>query len=292
MKIHFVPSSTHPGKKMALRLWKNRYESVRPPRGLVWIIHGLGEHIGRYSQIAEFLNRQGFDVAGIDHAGHGLSAKEGGLSVIASYPEMLEEQEAQVQRLFTHGVEGQTPYMNCPWFLVGHSMGALVALYWLVRGKSPHFQMDFAERAFLSAPPLELSMAVPAWKEQASKSLNSMLPDLKIANGIALESLSYDVLNQIDYKNDPLVHRNSSSRNYESMKVVAKEVKAGAKNIEIPLCLAVGAEDPVSSPQAVFNFFENTSTHKKFFKFERRRHEIFNDMNKEQVWIEVSRWIG
>jgi alpha-beta hydrolase superfamily lysophospholipase len=292
MKIHWLQSALDPSKKMALRHWKNRYDSSRPPRGLVWILHGMGEHTGRYSALAEFLNRGGFDVAGLDHAGHGLTAKEGGFSSLGSFPQMLEEQEAQIQTLFTRGLEGQTPYMNCPWFLVGHSMGALLGLYWLVRGKSPQFQMDFAQRAFLSAPPLKLRLEIPVWKEQLSKGLSSLLPDLKIPNGIALEDLSYDVLNQYDYERDPLVHRFGSPRNYESMKRVAAEIMDSAQNIEIPLCLAVGEDDPIVNSDELLRFYGKTSTHKRFFKFEKRRHEILNDVNKEQVWAELVKWIG
>lgn len=291
MKVHFFESAIDSEKKLALGFWKNSLGAKNPPKGLIWLIHGVGEHIGRYGKMAQFFANAGYDVAGLDHMGHGLSAKEGGWKRLGSFPEMLHEQETQIHKVLTQGLPGQDPYRHSPWYIVAHSMGALVALYWMVRGKSPAFQADFARKAFLSAPPLKLQMQVPAWKELASTFLSSALPDVQIPNGIEVTDLSHDLQNQKDYLADPLVHRSSSPRNYESLKRVADEVNAGAQNIEIPVCLAVGMDDPIIDVAEVGKFYERMATHKKLLKFEKRRHEIFNDTGREEVWGEVLKWL-
>jgi lysophospholipase len=130
-------------------------------------------------------------------------------------------------------------------------MGALLALSWIVRGKREGADYEFARRAFVSAPPLRLKMPVPAWKAGLAKLAEKLAPDIRISNGIAAEGLSYDVVNVEAYRADPLVHGDATPRLYNSMVLAAETVMARPQEVEIPLCLAVGADDPIVDPEAI-----------------------------------------
>ncbi|MBS1984922.1 MAG: alpha/beta hydrolase [Bdellovibrionales bacterium] len=179
---------------------------------------------------------------------------------------------------------------TAPWFLVGHSLGALTSLAWILRGKRSGLEPEFARRAFISAPPLRLRMAVPAWKASMARWLGSTLPDITIANGISPDDLSYDAANVAAYRADPLVHGHASPRNYLSMLAKAAEVLDRPQDVEIPVCLAVGADDPVCDPATTRAYYGALGTHKKFFEFPHAKHEILNETSRRRCFEELAAW--
>jgi len=280
-----------PGTRAALRWWKNAHGTELPARGFVWILHGLGEHSGRYAELACFLNQAGFDVLAPDHIGHGLSRLEGGQRRIGGYDEIVDECR-DAQAWWVHeGPLARRGLAHAPWYLVGHSMGGLLALEWIRQGKKEGVELEFALRAFVAAPPLRLRLPVPAWKKSLAQALSGLLPDLKIANGISPDDLSYDGANIAAYRDDPLVHGDSSPRNFLTMQATAAAVEDASQNFEIPLCLAVGEDDPVVDPAAVRTFFDKLVTHKRFVSFPETKHEIFNDTSRRDAYRALAEWI-
>ena len=104
---------TDDGLDLKLQVWP----AGRPARGTVLIVHGLGEHVGRYAHVARYLNEQGFDVAGYDHRGHGRSGgAKGRLGQVDDFVRDLGR--------VLDAVRARCP---APLVLLGHSLGGIIA---------------------------------------------------------------------------------------------------------------------------------------------------------------------
>ena len=199
-------------------------------RGFLWIIHGIGEHSYRYNELALFLCQLGFDVLAPDLPGHGLSAKNGGQKRLATVPEMIAEIRASFSYWIEDGPLSAQNLEKIPWHLLGHSMGGLISLAWILDGRlDTKKSMPFARRAYISAPALKLKLEVPKWKLAAADILKNFAPNLKIPSGIIADELSYDVANVAAYRKDPLVHPYASPKLFFSIRETADQIIASPK---------------------------------------------------------------
>ena len=269
--------------------WKNKYKTSLPPRGYVWIVHGLGEHMQRYDEVALFLTQLGFDVLGIDFPGHGLS-RERGHREIRNIDDMITCLNSAVDWWFREGPEAKQGAAKKDWFLLGHSMGAITSLAWMLEAKQKGLKSDFAKAAVISAPPLELRLPVPAWKAELAKKIHGVKPYLEIGNEISISDLSYESANLAAYRGDPLVHGNASPDLFLSIQKYSEEVLNRAADFEIPVALIVGEDDPIVLPDAVERLYHAMGTHKKFLKMPNSKHEVLNEVGKETSYRFVAEW--
>jgi alpha-beta hydrolase superfamily lysophospholipase len=287
-----LESKTWIETKSYLHWWKNSIDNTKPSKGYVWITHGIGEHACRYQEMAAYLNNFGFDVLGLDLPGHGLSAAQGGQRDLASFDEMVAELNSAKEFWLGHGPMSAQGAKQASYFLFGHSMGALITLYWMLEDGGTRVMSEFATRAFVSAPPLALKLPVPEWKKALAHKLNGVLPNLRMTNEIATHQLSYDIVNQRNYKTDELVHPYASPRLYTSMLSAAAQVIESSQSVEIPLCLSIGADDPIVDAAALRAYFESLGTHKKFLTFSNMKHEAFNEINRRECYEALIAWFG
>jgi len=285
-------SRQFPGTRSVLRWWRNCYENEIPQRGFVWIIHGIGEYGGRYAELARFLTQLGYDVLAIDLPGHGLSRSEGGQRRLVSVNEITQEFRDSMDDWLTNGPIAKRGLIHTPWYLIGHSMGSLISLNLMLEGNRFSSGVDFAKRAFLSAPPLGLRLAVPAWKLALAKKLDRVAPYFELANGINPEDLTRDAAVIAQYRNDKLIHHFASSRLFLTVTATAERILKSVQDVEIPVCLGVGAEDPVVCPKTIRSYFDKLNTHKKFVEFPKFKHEIFNELGRSSVFEAVAAWIS
>jgi lysophospholipase len=277
--------------KLAIHWWKNKYGITLPPRGYVWLIHGIGEHGGRYAEFASFLTELGFDVLAPDHVGHGLSRKQGGVSAqLRSFKVMRSALNTSVKFWMLEGPAARAGAHGKPWYVVGHSLGALLTLSWILKARQEGFDLDFATAAFVTAAPLKLRMPVPAWKEFLAHKIGGLWPRLELKNDIALEYLSVEAANKAAYREDLLVHPYVSPELFLSMNEEAAYALSHSSDIEIPLGIGVGAEDPIVDPAALKSYYESLSTHKFFIEMAGMRHEILNDVNKRDLYKVIAEW--
>lgn len=252
--------------------------------------HGLGEHSGRYDSLAQFMAGFGWDVIAPDLPGHGLTIKEGRFVKMLSPQETLPLLNNLATALARHPDVGEgSSFLKSPKILVGHSMGSLISALWLCEHSEPIDGFAW-KAAFLSAPPIELKLKVPAWKLGLARVLEKVSPDLKIGNEIRLGDLSVDAPNRGEYAADPLVHSNASPRLFWGIRAAAARVLAQARMIEVPICLAVAKHDPIVEPRSVRDFFDLLNTHKKYLEFPLSKHEIFNDVEKKLVYDALLKW--
>lgn len=274
----------------AVRLWKNVHGAKNPPRGYLWINHGLGEHAGRYQTLAEFMSNFGWDVIAPDLPGHGLTKSQGKYASLLSPKETVSLLDKLVLSLSSRPELGEgTTFVRAPKILLGHSMGALISALWLCSENPPMDGFEW-KSSFLSAPPIRLKMKVPAWKLGLAKILEQWAPNLKIGNEISISDLSVDVSNQAEYASDPLVHGKASPRLFWGVRRAAEEVMQRSQMIEVPVCLAVAKNDPIVDSSGVREFFEKINSHKKYLEFPLSKHEIFNDVEKKLVYESLLKW--
>jgi lysophospholipase len=290
--IYYRESKTLPHSKSAFYWWKNKKVPGSIYKGYVWIVHGIGEHMGRYNELANFLTSNGYDVVGIDLPGHGLSKKIGKQIKLSEVSILSNE----LKDAFIHwNVESEvSEKLNGKnWYLLGHSMGTILCLKWILQGNEGLLKdFPFAEKVFLSSPPLELRLKVPRWKDLLATKLARVTPHLALSNEIKISQLTHDIEKQNEAKKDPLFHSKASPGIYVSLNQWVDEILDKPQEIEVPLCIAVGSDDPVCNPNATEKYYQELNTHKKFLNFQGFYHEIFNEVERQKVYEELLKWIS
>lgn len=258
------------GVRLHFRAW-----SPHRPRAALLIVHGLGEHSGRYASPAVALARRGIRVYALDLRGHGRSAGQRGHA--GRFAELLSDVHAL--RLHAHAATAGA----LPVLLFGHSLGGLVAARYLQTHADPPLRA-----AVLSAPALGLGPDVPRWQRVLARRLSRLVPRLPSPNGLDPDNLSHDPAEVAAYRADPLVHRRITPRLFTEMEGAMRAAFAERERIRLPLRVLVPEADRIVSPPAALAFCAGTP-------FEVRRypglfHEPLHEVQREAVLRELIGW--
>ncbi len=253
-----------------------RIHEVNDPKALVVLIHGMGEHFGRYAHVSAFFNQAGYAVAGIDLRGHGQS--EGKRGHTPSYDLLMDDIELFVNRL-------NTAYPKVPLVLYGHSMGGNLTLNALIRKKLP------VEAAVISAPYLKLAFEPPKWKTVLGKLSAKWIPELSQATGLNTNSLTRDKNVIQAYKNDPLVHDKITSSFFVNVHFAGPFALRNAEKISIPILLMHGTKDQLTSHFATQELHEKIPDRSKLKLWDEFYHELHNEPEKELVFRYIDQWL-
>ncbi|MCI5046443.1 MAG: alpha/beta hydrolase [Aquisalinus sp.] len=248
------------------------------PKAVLSLVHGLGEHSGRYAEMAAWLNQRGIAVNLIDLHGHGQTP--GGRGVCKSMDLMLDDIDALLEY-------SRTSVPGVPHFLMGHSMGGLLVLtYGLQRRPT-----DLA--GYISqAPALEPVELPPAIQLSIMRFLRPLLPKLAAANGIDPATVSKDEDAVRAYVNDPLVHDKICIALGLDLIDTGKWVRDNAGLWNEPLLLMHGDKDLLTSCAASQAFARDVGAHCTFEMIVDGFHEIHNDPEREQVYERITGWIN
>lgn len=243
-------------------------------RGSVVIMHGLGEHSGRYRHVAAFFNECGLSVRCYDHRGHGRSQGKRG-DVINGDP-MLQDAEIIIDDFSARFAE--------PPFLFGHSMGGLFAARFALSHLSP------LRGLILSSPALALRLS--ALEGKLLKVLHKVAPSLAVSNGVSPALLSHDTKVVAAYKADPLVHRKISARLLTSMLSAIDYCQSRAATLAIPTLLLVAGGDRLLDPEGSKQFFAHVPAGMaQMHVYEGMYHEIFNELEAERPFADLRMWL-
>jgi alpha-beta hydrolase superfamily lysophospholipase len=230
------------------------------PKGGVAIIHGYGEHIGRYDHVGKALAARGLTARGVDFRGHGQSA--GARGHIQRFDEYLDDLAALIARC-----------PERPLFLLAHSMGALVATEYLLKHGSDPFS-----GVVLSSPYYGLKLRVSPVKIYAGKFFSSLLPKLGLPTGLKGADVCRDPELQKLYDSDPLNNKNATARWFTEATAAQEHVAAHAGEIKVPLLMMQGAGDRVADPDMSRKIFDKLSSADKTLSWlEGQYHEVFNE---------------
>ena len=248
-----------------------------PPLGTVLLVHGLGEHAGRYGEVAAHLHQWGFAVRAYDQQGHGQSEGARG--------DMLRPGSLQADLCRVIDDTRQHPALQgTPLILLGHSMGGLVVARTLAEGLRP------VEAAVLSSP------ALGAFPNMFQRILLAILPrlapHLRVDNGLKAAFVSRDPDVVKAYQADAMVHRRIA------IGLAAWILENGEKTLDeaakwqVPTLLLYAGQDRLVNAQASADFAR--SAPKAVVQaecFEAMYHEIFNDLYRAQVFTALKRWL-
>jgi lysophospholipase len=243
----------------------------------VVLVHGFGEHVGRYRHLAQWLSARQVGVVATDLRGHGHSA--GRRSFIESYDDYLHDVSASVQ--FASKL-----FVNLPIVIVGHSMGGLIAA--LFSQTPSHGVAGLA----LSSPAFGFAVQVPLVKRAAGHLMSRIWPTLALPAGVPSGKLSHDQAVVAAYDADPLVNKVATARWYTASLKAQQDALLGAHRIRIPTLLLCAGNDEVASTSAAQLVFERLgSVQKRIEILEGFYHEIFNELERDKAYTLLGDWL-
>ncbi|MHA1202277.1 MAG: lysophospholipase [Candidatus Heimdallarchaeaceae archaeon] len=251
--------------------------AVDKPKAVVQIVHGFCEHSGRYANLIDHLIKEKFAVFIHDNKGHGKS--EGTRNHIITLDTFAEDAHILTEKILKK-------YPNIPLFLIGHSMGSLVAQRYAIK-----FQKEL-KGLILSgsgtSPP-----DFPKILEIFAKIMVKIAPKLKGDAGIVPENISSDPESVEDYKTDPLIdHKNGTVGMGIAMMNHYKEIKEEIGKIQIPVLMQRGSDDVMMIGEK--ELFEDLKTEdKEFIVYKNAKHEVYTEIKeiREKAFNDVTKWI-
>ena len=271
--------TTADGLKLQLREWP-----CADARGTVLIVHGLGEHIGRYEHVAAQLLRSGCSVVGYDQRGHGAS--EGARGAL-NQPDDLLADLAQV----IDAVRRQHPG---PLTLLGHSMGGLVAARFVaggLDGTSAPAWFRPVDALVLSSPALDPGLSDV--QKIALAVMSRLAPNLAVGNGLKPDWISRDPAVVKAYLDDPLVHDRITPKLARFIAESGAFVRAHAAQWRVPTLLLYAGADRCVAPAGSAAFAAAAPSGVVSARaFPALFHEIFNEPAQAEVFAALATWLS
>lgn len=260
-----------------LNIFAQEWRPDGPPKAVIGLVHGLGEHSSRYEHVAQAVSQAGYALIGMDLPGHGRS---GGKRGCTSFDDIVVEIDYLLDE-----IRGRFP--GCPAFLYGHSMGGVMVLYYTLK-RQPDLHGVIS-----TSPGLAPGEPVPAIKRTLARLLYRIAPDFTLENGLDQNNLSRDPALVEAYRQDPLVHPRISARLGWDILSRGEWIIENAVNFPLPLLLAIGTADHIVSRQATQKFVERVPPEKLTFKaWKGLVHETHNEPEKQQVIEYLLNWIA
>ncbi|HVD47219.1 MAG TPA: lysophospholipase [Candidatus Limnocylindria bacterium] len=260
------------GVKLQYRAWPHAGAPIT-----FAVVHGLGEHAGRYERFAKGMANHGMGTFAVDLRGHGKSPGQRGH--VDSWSQWTDDVLAFVKHVASV-VQGEVVPL-------GHSFGGATLLSAVLAGKLPS-----SKRFIVSSPALKVKVAVPAWKIKLGTAASSVLPKLALDNEVDPKLLSRrpDVVEA--YRTDPLVHSKISSRLYTEWLAATRQILDRAGEINVPFLILAGTDDGLIDPEGSKELHAKAPSVSELRLLEGRYHEPFNDSDNEEVFAMISSWLA
>lgn len=267
-----VESWTAPdGARLALR----RAEPAGPPRAVVLLLHGFGDHSGRYSHVGDWAVSQGYAVWALDQRGHGRSP--GPRGHITRFAQFLADVAALRRR-----AAAELPVAQV---LLGHSFGGLVTLRYLETAPQG------LAAAVVTSPWIDTAMRAPAWKLALAKLLAGPLPGLGIATGLDTANLSTDPSVGAAARSDPLYHSRMTPGAWREIVAAQAAVVAESGRIATPLLMLLAGDDRIASRRAAEDLARALGPPADLVVYEGMFHEILNERERGRVLADLGAWL-
>ncbi|HEY8801704.1 MAG TPA: lysophospholipase [Candidatus Dormibacteraeota bacterium] len=261
------------GTKLAFRAWPQPGASIS-----FAVVHGLGDHGGRYAHFADGMSKHDMGTYALDLRGHGNSPGQRGH--VDSWAQWTDDVAAFVTHVGKVAGSEVVP--------VGHSFGGAALLSTILAGKLP----VTTKRFVVSSPALQLKMKAPAWKLKVGPIASKIAPRLAMSNEVDPASIS-TIPEVVDaYRNDPLVHDRISSRMWTEWQNAVADIYQRSAEIKVPFLILAGSADPLIDPDGSRLLHEKTASLSTLRLLEGRYHEPFNDRGSEEVFQLIADWVS
>ncbi len=259
------------GTTLYFREWRGKEQIAN-----ILIIHGLGEHSGRYLKLAEDFNKSGFNAFSFDLRGHGKSGGKRGH--IMNFDEYLYDLHNFKQMLYKRSPK--------PIFILGHSMGGLIAMNFAIKNPAE------IQGLITSSPLFRIRAKVPEWKKKLGVFLSSRIPSLSMSNGLNPDHLSHAPEVVKAYINDPLVHTKVTARWFTEITKAMEETFRTAQRLNVPVLMLHGGSDLLTDPKGSEEIYGLLTVRDKTLKiYNGYYHEIYNEVERERPVADTIEWI-
>ncbi len=247
------------------------------PKAAVLLIHGLGEHCQRYNALGSYLSNAGFILSSMDLPCHGQS--EGRRGHVDSFDVFQRAVLSLYEKI-------RTAHPETPIFLLGHSMGGLIATKLLLE------HQDKFSGALLSGAAIQSPQEPPAWQVVVIKTIAKLFPKAAMLQ-LDASAVSRDPKVVEKYMVDPLVSKDKLSAKFlVEMTNTMQECKTQATKITLPILIMHGSADVMTAPEGSKLLHQSVNSSDKALKlYEGLFHEIFNEPEAQDIYAEITDWM-
>ena len=259
-----------------VRFFAQDWQPDTAARGVVCLVHGLGEHSGRYQHVAQVLCNARYAFLTFDLRGHGKSSGPRGHT-----PSI----EAYVEDIHHLLEEAQSRYPQAPCFLYGHSLGANIILYYTLK-KQPSLA-----GVIVTGLALKSDLASQSLKVAAVRILGSIMGTVTLPSGLKQNDLSRDAEVVRAYRADPLIHDRVSLRFGKESLAAISFINKNVANFRVPILIMHGTKDTIAYPESSTEFAAGLQCPYTIKLWENMFHELHNEFGKEEVLSFMIKWI-
>lgn len=274
--------ATRDGLALVTRHWP--LAGARPAPGVALLVHGLGEHIGRYEHVAQHLNQQGWAVVGYDHRGHGHSPGKRG--ALRDHHDLLHDLAAVIDAT-------RQAYPSQPLVLIGHSLGGAIAARFAAAHAVPAEAVSWVrpiDGLVLSSP--ALAIPIGAFQRLLLATVGQLTPDVAVSNGLKPAWICHNPATVSAYQADPLVHDRVTGRLTSWLIEAGQLARTRAAQWRVPSLIMWGGEDRCVDPAGSAAFAASAPRDRvASHPWPHLSHEIFNEVEQAQVLAAMSGWL-
>ena len=250
-----------------------RHWRLPEARETLLIVHGFGEHGGRYETFARAMADRGISSLCPDLYGHGRTpGRRGELASLDDSVQVLSE---------LAGEQIASGRLS----VFGHSFGGLLAILWALRDPS-HMRC-----LAVQSPLLEVGFPIPRWKSALAEALAVVWPNASLGLGLDAAWLSHDPQVADDYRRDPLVHQRMTAGTYARLQHAKGEAMAQATRLRVPTLLLYGLEDTIISIAHCERFAQSLQCPKRVVMFPHARHELHHETIRSDAADAIAQWL-
>ena len=261
-----------------LNLYFQYWLPDQTPKAVLMIVHGLAEHSGRYANIVNYFVPRGYAVCGFDYRGHGKS--DGMRCYVDRFSDYVNDVRAFFEKVHQE-------YSNLKIFLVGHSLGATIAIAYALQ-----YQRDLAG-LIISGTSLKPGASISPALKAVARLIAALFPKMGLTV-LDASTISRDKAVVDAYVNDPLVYRGKIPARLavEMIKTIDK-MPSQIPAINLPIIIMHGTDDRLCNPEGSQMLYDLVGSPDKTLKlYQGFYHEIFNEPEHEKVMADVETWLS
>jgi alpha-beta hydrolase superfamily lysophospholipase len=249
------------------------------PKALLLLVHGYGEHLGRYRHVAAYFVGKGYAVSAIDHRGHGQS--EGLRAYAERFDQFVSDLHRYVQQI-------KSAHAGLPLFMLGHSMGALITLAYTAQHQAE------LTGVIVSGSPVNADANVSPLLVAVGNVLTNVIPKVPFLSFGSMDILSRDPAVVRAFEADPLTWKQPMRiRLGTEINHTAGRVRAALPSFRVPMLILHGADDQMVAPSGSQVAHDTTGSPDKTLKlYAGLRHEIMNEPEQGQVFADIEAWMA